>query len=163
MSAVGSFGITPITDVDALIVPHRASMKAAYTDYFDTPFPSDETLRDEWRTLHAEGATTLLARIDGCEAGVIAWQVIDGEGWLCRLYVDPIFQGRGIGRALHDSSLASLAELGCARANLWVLAVNEPAIKLYERWGWHQISDLPRAPFGLAEWHFVRDLAPDRS
>ena len=108
--------------------------------------------------LQAAGATTLLARCAGNPAGVIAWQLIDGEGLLSRLYVHPGYQGQGIGRALHDSALRSLAALGCRRANLWVLAVNEPAIGIYQHWGWRHVPDAPRAPFGLPERHFVRDL-----
>ena len=150
--------IAETTDVEALIVPHRASMEVAYAGYFSTPFPSDETLRDEWRTLQAAGATTPLALCAGNPAGVIAWQLIDGEGLLSRLYVHPGYQGQGIGRALHDSALRSLAALGCRRANLWVLAVNEPAIGIYQHWGWRHVPDAPRAPFGLPERHFVRDL-----
>ncbi|WIY82467.1 GNAT family N-acetyltransferase [Propionimicrobium sp. PCR01-08-3] len=155
-----SIRITATTDVEALIVPHRASMKVAYAGYFCTPFPADDTLRDEWRVLHESGATTLLATIDGRPAGVLAWRVADGEGWLHRLYVHPDFQGQGVGRALHDRALASLRELGCTRANLWVLAVNKPAVELYEHWGWRQIPERPHSPFGLDEWHFSYDLGP---
>ena len=33
--------IAETTDVEALIVPHRASMEVAYAGYFSTPFPSE--------------------------------------------------------------------------------------------------------------------------
>ena len=67
--------IAETTDVEALIVPHRASMEVAYAGYFSTPFPSDETLRDEWRTLQAAGAkaadclATRLADAPGARGG----------------------------------------------------------------------------------------------
>lgn len=60
-------------DVEALLVPHREAMKIACAGFFDTAFPTDETLRQEWRTLlAAPDAAVLLARVDGEPEGTFA-------------------------------------------------------------------------------------------
>lgn len=146
------------TDPEVLVEPHRESIAEAYAGYFDTPFPSDETLRDEWQVLLDAGATVLLARLDGRPAGTVAARVVDGEGWLARLYVHPELQGRGVGRSLVAAALDILRDLGCHQANLWVLAVHQPAIEIYRRWGWRQVAAEPHAPFGLPELRFSLPL-----
>lgn len=151
--------ISPSTDLDRLIEPHREAMKIAYAGFFDTPFPTDETLRAEWRSLLAQGATALLAQDAGRPIGVVAVRLIDGEGWLQRFYVHPTVQGQGVGKALHDRALAELTARGCTRANLWVLSVNTAAIGCYRHWGWQQVPCQSQAPFGLPESRFCLDLA----
>jgi ribosomal protein S18 acetylase RimI-like enzyme len=82
-----------------------------------------------------------------------------GTAELYAIHVDPDRQGGGIGRALMASALESLAELGAARAVLWVLAGNQPARRFYERAGWRGDGVERRAPVGpaltrqLRYWH----------
>lgn len=52
-----------------------------------------------------------------------------------RLYVDPFFQGRGIGSALIEFA----AERGCRC--LWALEKNEGAIRFYERHGFARTGE----------------------
>lgn len=52
-----------------------------------------------------------------------------------RLYVDPFFQGRGIGSAL----IGFAAERGCRC--LWALEKNEGAIRFYERHGFARTGE----------------------
>ena len=53
-----------------------------------------------------------------------------------RLYVDPGYWGRGIGRRLHDEALAHVRQAGYRVVVLWVLERNVRARAMYERWGW---------------------------
>ena len=146
-------------DVEALVEPHREAMLVAYRGFFETPFPSDEMLRNEWRELLAEpDATIFAAEIGGRPAGTVAARVVGDEGWLEKLYVHPDFQGDGVGRALHDRALALLQARGCRRANLWVLEVNQAAIEVYQRWGWTRADDPPSAPWGLPQARFTRPI-----
>lgn len=62
---------------------------------------------------------------DGIVRGFVE---IDGEE-LKRLYVEPLFQGRGIGAELIEFAAAS----GCRF--LWALEKNERALRFYERHG----------------------------
>jgi ribosomal protein S18 acetylase RimI-like enzyme len=88
-------------------------------------------------------------------AGVVGFTYVGpsqvaGTGELYAIHVDPDRQGTGIGRALMRGALATLAELGESRAELWVLAENSPARRFYERGGWLGDGAERRAPVGPA-------------
>jgi ribosomal protein S18 acetylase RimI-like enzyme len=56
-------------------------------------------------------------------------------GELYRLYVDPVYWRRGVGRALWQQALAGLRALGYDDAILWVFEANDQARRFYERAG----------------------------
>jgi ribosomal protein S18 acetylase RimI-like enzyme len=57
-------------------------------------------------------------------------------GELISLYVDPVAQGAGLGRTLHDEAGRRLRQEGYREATLWVFAENGLARDMYERRGW---------------------------
>jgi ribosomal protein S18 acetylase RimI-like enzyme len=73
------------------------------------------------------------------------------------LAVDPLFEGRGAGRALMEA-LAELArERGGRRLTLRVFALNERAQRLYERLGF-QTEGVLRGEFMVGDGEFVDDV-----
>jgi GNAT superfamily N-acetyltransferase len=52
------------------------------------------------------------------------------------LYVDPLVQRRGIGRALLDTAIDHARETGATDLRLWVAEGNAPARAFYEASGW---------------------------
>lgn len=56
--------------------------------------------------------------------------------YLWHLYVDPRFQRRGVGRALHDAALAEIAARGAKTAWLDVIRQNDKARAFYTALGW---------------------------
>lgn len=77
---------------------------------------------------------------DGIVRGMMKWTkeiALDGS---CRvqleqLYVEPFFQGMGIGKALLQECLNKAAQEGAAEVWLYVLEKNEKARKFYEKYG----------------------------
>ena len=63
----------------------------------------------------------------------------DDTAIMTRLYVDPSFQGQGIGRTLLTAAKAKLAGRAC-RIELEVERQNEPAKKFYARQGFVQVA-----------------------
>jgi GNAT superfamily N-acetyltransferase len=61
---------------------------------------------------------------------------VPGWGELNALYVDPIWQGVGVGRALMAGAREHLKSLGFQDAVLWVLKGNAKAETFYKRDGW---------------------------
>ena len=59
---------------------------------------------------------------------------LEGD-WIEELYVDPFFQGQGIGAALMGFAL----EQGASK--LWVLEKNDGAIGFYKRQGFHMTQE----------------------
>ena len=54
------------------------------------------------------------------------------------IYLDPVFLGQGVGRALIADARGRLAARSFDVAVLWVMDGNERAIRFYERDGWRQ-------------------------
>jgi ribosomal protein S18 acetylase RimI-like enzyme len=81
-------------------------------------------------------------------------------GVLYAIHVHPYAQGQGLGRSLMDRCLRTFAEMGFARAVLWVLEGNDRARRFYERGGWRSDGTVRDAPFGEA---ITRQLRYGRS
>lgn len=56
------------------------------------------------------------------------------------IYIDPNFQGRGVGRFLYDALFAELATEEVHRAYGGIALPNEASISLHERAGFHHIG-----------------------
>lgn len=106
----------------------------------DCRFLSEVVLRDNhvW-----------LAEVDGKLAGFIAFE----RGWVNHLYIDPPFQRQGIGRQLLNVSKRSSEAL-----QLWVFAINAPAISFYEHERFREVKrtdgsgNESKKPDVLMEW-----------
>ena len=67
----------------------------------------------------------------------------DGHrGWINYLAVDPLFQRRGIGRALMEEATHRLQSLGCSKINLQIRRENVEAVAFYERIGFSEDAAL---------------------
>ncbi len=97
---------------------------------------------EEW--LATDGAFVLVARRDGAPVGFALVTVEPGfDGWgvggtigeLHDLAVLPSERGVGLGGRLLDRVAAELAAAGVEHLRLDVLAGNDDAARLYERWG----------------------------
>jgi GNAT superfamily N-acetyltransferase len=83
-----------------------------------------------------------------------------GVGFLQALYVDPVAQGAGVGRALHDKALDVMRDGGAAEATLWVLAENSRGREFFEGLGWKQepgIEDNDPS-WGVLSYRYRRSL-----
>lgn len=72
------------------------------------------------------------------------------------LAVDPVVEGRGIGRRLLDASVDQARERGARKLSLRVLAPNSNARRLYESAGF-VVEGVLRAEFHL-DGHYVDDV-----
>jgi len=87
----------------------------------------------------------LIARCDGHIVGTVALRRLD-EG-LCemkRLFVQPAFQGQGIGRALAEAIIEHAKQIGYER--MWLDTVMEPAQNLYRSLGFADIPPYQEVP-----------------
>lgn len=69
-------------------------------------------------------------------SGVTRWGPQDGEGIIHSLYVDPVFQGGGVGVLLLQAAEAGITGTGAATARLWAFRDNAPSLAFYGRRGW---------------------------
>jgi GNAT superfamily N-acetyltransferase len=90
-----------------------------------------------------------VAEVDGQIAGSI-FLTDEGNG-LCRLrllYVEPSFQGRGIGDALVSTCIDFARSVGYARMSLWTQSILEGARRIYARHGFRIVDERDHALFG---------------
>lgn len=91
--------------------------------------------------LEREGAIEdMVVYDDGIVRGLIERKTGDSPDYpdsvqLCSYYVDPFFQGGGIGKALIEYFLEEARECGCRSIYLWVLEKNSRARGIYESYG----------------------------
>jgi GNAT superfamily N-acetyltransferase len=83
---------------------------------------------------------------------------LDGDvGEILAMYVDPVFWGTGVGRALMAAALAELTgRRGCAEVRLWVLEENAQARRFYERAG--LVPDGHQSTFQVRDGHLVPEI-----
>ncbi|MFE6886767.1 GNAT family N-acetyltransferase [Streptomyces sp. NPDC057694] len=106
---------------------------------------TDDQVRSWFREVVVPGQETWVAAV---EDSVVAMMVLDGED-LDQLYLDPAWQGQGIGSRLVDLA----KQRRPAGLALWTFQVNDSARRFYERHG-----------FIAAEWtdgHRNEERQPD--
>lgn len=110
--------------------------------YSHTP----NTLQGKYAKPHA----LFIARVGDEPAGCVAFTSLGtGVGEVEKLFVDPRFRGRGIGRQLMTTVLANLQEGGCNAARLETVRFMKSAIALYQSFGFRFCEPFRQAPIGL--------------
>jgi putative acetyltransferase len=67
----------------------------------------------------------------------------DGRrGYLHHLTVIPTYRGRGVGREMVETCLASLSDLGILKCNIFLYVDNDPGQEFWRRCGWSARGDL---------------------
>jgi ribosomal-protein-alanine N-acetyltransferase len=89
----------------------------------------------EWEWTHSDVARFYVARHGEAAVGYCAGWVIFDELHINNLAVDPGWRRRGVASALLAFVLDAAAAEGATRATLEVRRSNEPARRLYERFG----------------------------
>jgi len=72
---------------------------------------------------------------DGIVKGVVAARVCGEAAEISDFYVEPVFQGKGIGKALLEYVVSKVQATGIKKIFLWVLQENLPARGFYEACG----------------------------
>ncbi|GLW12618.1 N-acetyltransferase [Microtetraspora sp. NBRC 13810] len=116
---------------------------------------------ERWEERLAGGVTTLVAAVDGADAGLVAVMPGGAEhprrAHLVAMWVDPAARGRGVGGLLVDAALSRAREMDATEVELWVVDGNEPAIALYKSRGFTPTGvrgTLPSDP-SVGESHFL--------
>ena len=118
--------------------------------------PLDEEEAEEW--WHAHGSKSLLL-VAEAEEGVIGWGRL--LPWSRRglsstvedlVYVDPLMQGRGIGKALLGRLVKEAEGLGYRLMVAQVAADNRAGRKLHEAAGFKEVGVLHQAAHKFNQW-----------
>lgn len=85
-------------------------------------------------------AHVLVLRIGERVAGCGGFWEFFGSAEITTICIDPDFRGRGLGKLLFGSLTKEMIALGVASSTLEVRFDNGPAIKLYDAFGYRQVS-----------------------
>lgn len=123
---------------------------AAFVAHYDGSLESRRTLeRILLRGVTAPGRSGFVAEYDGKIVGyTLGEHITPSQAHKHGLFVDPHFQGKGIGRQLFESSLAGL---NTATVRLLVLRNNERAIHLYKQYGFIEVGSADTLFFGAKQ------------
>jgi ribosomal protein S18 acetylase RimI-like enzyme len=135
-------------DAEAMGLLRRRAVRVAYDGFVNAQQLDEQEDTSVWeRRIGAapEGSVWVWEQ-DGKVAGFVAAlpeaQDQPGVGFLQALYVDPVAQGAGVGRALHDKALERLRDGGVGEATLWVLADNARGRAFFEGLGWEKEPEI---------------------
>lgn len=80
--------------------------------------------------------------VNGSVAGIGLVGVRGARAWIAGMGVAPEWRGQGIGSRLLDRIRGHMRMLGLRQAQLEALDINEPALALYRRMGFHDVRSL---------------------
>ncbi|ROO91260.1 ribosomal-protein-alanine N-acetyltransferase [Actinocorallia herbida] len=126
-------GIRPMSTADlpaAMVLEHELFGDESWTEGM---------LREELAAMPGTRHYIVLEE-NGSVVGYAGLAAVGGDGDVQTIGVSAASQGRGLGAALLTELLAEAVRRGCRRVFLEVRADNEPAQRLYERFGFVRIG-----------------------
>ena len=147
-------------DADALAQAHVEAWRTSYRELMPRSAIESHTLeerRGQWTEALGDPSKRALVveDADGIAGFSLSGPPEDGDGApgtgeLLGIYLVERAIGTGVGRELLARATAAIAELGYARATLWVLEANTRARRVYEAAGWrldggphpHRVGDV---------------------
>lgn len=141
-------------DAGGICALHLQSVRDAYAGMLDAAFltePIEAVLAAHWQDLlrGRKRPGQVLMAVTGHQVNGFAAATLEGVS--CRigsLHVRPEMRGGGIGRSLLGTLAQRLRQQGAGRAELWVFAANEGAIRFYRRLGGQLGAAEMREAFG---------------
>jgi L-amino acid N-acyltransferase YncA len=126
---------------------------------FETEVPSIEDLARRIKE-YQEKYPWLVYEIDGLAVGYAYASTHRSRcayAWSCEtsVYVDPTYQGRGIGRSLYQHLFSLLKVQGVVNIFVGIVQQNEGSLKLHEKLGFKPIGTFKDIGFKLGKWWSV--------
>ena len=109
---------------------------ALWTQVFNYDTPRNDPAVAIRKKLAVQGELLFVADEDGQVAGTIMGGYDGHRGWMYSLAVAAQFRRRGLGRQLVSYLEQRLAEMGCLKINLQVVATNAAVVGFYEKLGY---------------------------
>jgi ribosomal protein S18 acetylase RimI-like enzyme len=133
-----------LSDVDGIARAHVQAWRESYRQLIPQATLdaiSVEKRAAQWRhTLGNPDRLTFIAEDDGVVCGFVSgggilWSRLSTGSEVSALYLLDAVKRRGVGRALFQAELTTLAGCGYGSTGLWVLTGNGPARRFYETMG----------------------------
>ncbi len=133
--------------------PEIIALISALDDYHLTLYPPESVYALDMDALTQPNVLFAVARDDaGAALGCCAVVVTPEFGELKRMYVKPEARGKGVAKKLLDLLEEHAASHGCTQLTLETGPYQEPALALYERYGYKRCGpygSYPDDPFSI--------------
>jgi ribosomal protein S18 acetylase RimI-like enzyme len=114
----------------------ESAVCALWKDVFAYPEPRNDPATVIRQKLACQRELFFVAVLDGAVVGTVMGGYDGHRGWIYSLAVSPAVRRRGIGAALIRHVERALAQRGCPKVNLQVLASNPAAVGFYKKVGY---------------------------
>ena len=151
-----TFTIRPATreDMAAVVGIYNWAINQTFATIDSEPLSAEEAA--EWWDAHARQRTiTLVADDDGDVIGwarLVPWRQRGFEIVEDLVYVDPLAQKRGVGRALLSQLIEAARSTGCRTIVASVAADNQAGLRLHESLGFEAVGTLRNAAYKFSRW-----------
>lgn len=117
------------------------------------PLSSEEAAA--WWNAHAGKTVTLVAAEDDVIAGwarLLPWRLRGFEVVEDLVYVDPVYQRRGVGRQLLTTLIEEAKTTGCRTMVASVAADNRSGLRLHESLGYEPVGTIRNGAYKFGRW-----------
>ena len=157
MTTVVAASIRPCRagDLEAILRIYNEAIVTGVATWDEAPWTMAQ--REAWFAEHDELTPILVAELEGKVAGFAYLTYMSAKsGWRFTredtIYIDPSFQGRGIGKLLLASLLAEARRIGVRLVVASITSTNEVSIALHRQAGFEVVGTLRNAGFKFGEW-----------
>lgn len=150
-----TFTIRPATheDMRAVVGIYNWAINQTFATIDSEPLSAEEA--EEWWDAHAGRTTTLVADEDGDVVGwarLLPWRLRGFEIVEDLVYVDPLYQKRGVGRELLGQLIEAARTTGCRTIVASVAADNRAGLRLHLSMGFEVVGTLKDAAYKFSRW-----------
>ena len=150
-----TFTVRPATreDMPAVVGIYNWAINQTFATIDSEPLSSEEAAA--WWDAHAGKTVTLVAAEDDVIAGwarLLPWRLRGYEVVEDLVYVDPVYQRRGVGRQLLTRLIEEAGSTGCRTIVASVAADNAAGLRLHQSLGFEAVGTLRNAAYKFSRW-----------
>jgi phosphinothricin acetyltransferase len=140
-------------DMPAIVGIYNWAINQTFATIDSEPLSEEEAAA--WWAAHARSTLTLVAEDDGDVVGwvrLLPWRQRGFQVVEDLIYVDPIYQGRGVGRELLGRAVEAARASECRTIVASVAADNAAGLKLHQNLGFTAAGTIRNAAFKFGRW-----------
>jgi L-amino acid N-acyltransferase len=140
-------------DMPAVVGIYNWAINQTFATIDSEPLSAEEA--EAWWDAHAGRTVTMVADEDGDVIGwarLLPWRQRGFEVVEDLVYVDPLYQRRGVGRVLLGRLIEAAAGSGCRTIVASVAADNRAGLRLHQSLGFEVVGTLRNAAYKFSRW-----------
>jgi L-amino acid N-acyltransferase YncA len=140
-------------DMPAIVGIYNWAINQTFATIDSEPLSAEEAAA--WWDAHGSQRLTLVAEDDGDVVGwaqLLPWRQRGFEVVEDLVYVDPVYQKKGVGRELLSRAIEAARSTGCRTIVASVAADNTPGLKLHQSLGFETVGTVRNAAHKFGRW-----------